>query len=310
MKTTIGLVLGTVMGLACGTAQASTKLGQSATDPLGMALLPVSSMHDMQGGRWTVSVAPGLWTVGGIAPDTCRHSCGSGDYTFPFKINGKLFGLGLKREFSPKWGAGVVFAWSKQGGSVDLGAQDSGLAPASALAGTAGSAGFGGGTFENFGGYVFGAFVTHDFFDNPDGFRLPVSIGPMIAKQSLDFKHTFTNPNNSLAQTESVEWRRTFTGALINVSFDFLFFKNLRVMPGIMGAFGFTSGAESDFDYVVTQAGTSTAYKHSLTASPESGTLYVQFLWRPWNLGTTFNFQPGNEDTRAFTLQWHRSFGS
>lgn len=180
------------------------------------------------------------------------------------------------------------------------------MAPTAANTGTAGGAGFAGGDISNVSGVTTGILVTYDPFENSEGFRLPMSIGPFWASQGFDFNNRFTNPNNGRSQEESVAFRRTFFGLVMNVSADFVVAKDFRLMPGMLYGMGFAD-TDPTIDYVVTQNGAVTTYQNKLfDVRPKFGTPYFQVEYRPWNLiyAMPLMFLVGGGFITATTLQW------
>lgn len=301
-----------------GNSKGSTTLGQAGTDPIGVSLFPVASMHDMAGKKWTFAVAPGIWDIkkivilNGQTPNEALCPAGgcSKSTTFPSGLHGWVLGAALKREVSAHWGYGVLVGIARQTKPMELKSYQSSLMPPEASSGTAGGAGAPGGEFSEVNGNSIAFLVTYDPFTDPDRFRMPVSIGPFFASQGFKFKNAFTNPNNGRAQEESVDFKRSFGGIMANISFDFIFFKSLRVSPGFI--IGMGSGTRSpSYDYVVKQDVSGTkAYRTKLRDTrPEVGALYIELLYRPWGLSLSKPFIPEGGYLEATTVKWTHKWG-
>lgn len=299
MRLTPVLVLTLSLSLAGALdAHAQAKLGEGALNPLGHAMFPVVASVPMVGDNWTLTVAPGLWTseIGSI---DCRY-CSDSLINPPLEFSGYSISVGLRREFSERWGVGLVAGFANSPSRVNLGSYDTGLASNAALAAIPGS-GPVGGTLEDMSGYAIGLLVTRDFHRRADGFRLPVSVGPFYGSSGFKFSHAFTNASSGLAQTEKVDFKNSFAGVMANVSFDFIFFKKLRVAPGMFYSQGFR-GQEIDVDYEITTAGTTRTFPQTTSSSPSTGNIYVKFVWVPWNLVTAAKLVP--EESKAYTVTW------
>jgi hypothetical protein len=89
------------------------------------------------------------------------------------------------------------------------------------------------------------------------------------------------------------------------ISFDFLVFKNIRLMPGILVGQGF-AGQEAKYDYLVQQnGGTTRAYPGTLTGTPGFGAGYFSATYRPWGVGYTVTVAPAVAATHALTWSHH-----
>ncbi|MDE2143238.1 MAG: hypothetical protein KGJ84_12590 [Elusimicrobia bacterium] len=308
MKTLARIFAAAVFAVSMAHADGGgTKLSQAASDPLGSAILPVAGMHDMTGRRWGVAVSPFAWKTDNILSDgsCCTNGGGAvgGNGSLP-SVSGYGGSAAIQYEFSSHWGAQAFFGMAR-GGTVDLGAEVSGLAPTTAFTGSTNGAGFAGGNFSGMDGTVVGAMATWDPYDNPKGFRMPISLGVFEGWQQFNFNHTFVNPNNAtISQDESVKFRRSYPGVVGGISFDFLLFKELRVMPGILVGQGF-AGQEAGYDYVVVQNGVSRSFHHTLTGTPGFGAVYLATNYRPWGIGYTVTFIPNFASTHAITWTHH-----
>ncbi len=280
---------------------ASHQIGEIGAQALGGAMLPVVPMHDMEGDRWILSVAPGYWTVTNISPggDGCPNgSCGRNDGGyFPFSISGLSIAASLKREFTPHWGLSGIAAYEHQLSPVGLGSYTSGLQPNNVS-----GVGSPGGQFFNTNSGAAALMATYDPFTNPQGFRMPISFGPFYGMQGIGFKHDV-----SPTQTESANWRQSYIGVMANLSLDFLLFHDLRVMPGVL-FFGGLTGQKSGYAYVVNQNGAVTNYPGAIPSGSGGFDPYVQLLWRPWNLASTISLLSG---ANVYALTWsHKWVGS
>lgn len=288
----------------------TTKLGQAAGDPMGAGMLPVVSMHDMQGGgRWGVSVSPFMWSTVDISRDgSCCTASGGNSNSFDNLPAMKGYGgaVGVNYEFSPRWGM-VGFAAAAVSGKESLGSNVSGLAPRTAYTGTTSGAGFAGGELSGLGARTFGAMATYDHFADSKRFRMPFSLGMFYAWQTLDFDHSYRNPNDSVAQTDSVRFRRSFPGLAAALSFDFTIAERFRVSPGIFLCQGF-AGQTATYDYKVERNGVTRSFAGELTASPGFGAVYLAGAYKPWGLGYNLVLVPGFARTSGLTFT--KKFGA
>ena len=275
-------------------AQAQQKLGESIGAIGGLGLLAVSSMHDMTGERRRAQIAGGLW----------QTEVPLNNLTESFSASGANLAFAIKKEFSPQFGVGLI-------GSMVISSNDnpitsvSQLAPDTAAAALPGS-GASGGTFSDIYGNAVGVMFTYDPYPNPEGFRLPISLGPMFFWKGFRFEHTFNNPSNgNAAQTESAEVANTNIGIFANVSFDFLAFGTLRIMPGILYAKGFTSDSELDYQYEIDQGGTVSKFDAQLIQGDDFSEFYTALLYVPWNISFTLNFLNKAKTSYSFSYNFN-----
>src|SRR4029077_7951050 len=120
-----------------------------------------------------------------------------------------------------------------------------------------------------------------DHSSDPDAFfHLPFSFGPLWASQDQKFSHN-SFANGAVTQSESADMKRSYPGVFFNISFDFLFWKKLAIMPSFLGFYGFTDSSIS-YDYVVTKNGVTTTYSTSQNgADPFYGNGQVAVMYRP-----------------------------
>lgn len=273
------------------------------------SIVTVMGMHEMEGRRWVVEVAPGLWTHG--IPSNVVNTTQE-----TLSMKGFTAGLALKREFSPHWGVGFLGAVARQSGASTFKGQ-SGLAPPEASPGVPGGAGFAGGQDKDAYADVAALMFTYDPFTDNEGFRMPISFGPMYVSQGLTFEHRFTNPNNGRAQTEKMLVKDSFWGPVGDVSLDFLLFKKLRVMPGLFfGGRVPKKGIDTEdwttkdpnpiYDYTVDQNGTRYRFPRKVPGSNSVGSMHLGVLYRPWNLTFLMYFESG----KTYALKWTRKFGA
>lgn len=277
-------------------ALADCKLAECGFDIGTASAFNVSSMHGMEGGRWIVEAAPGVWSMA-----TGRGGSDPHGYTAGFSV---------KREFSPSWGAGVIASTARQSGSVNI-------TKTSNLLGDNGSfSADPGGTVSGIGGTIVGAMATHDFHPNPESWRLPFSFGALYTWRSVKFNHDYTN---ALGQHEvdSVDFTKASLGLFANVSVDVTIHKDFVIMPGAFLAKGMTnmtSGATFSPDYVVTKNGVTTHYQQSLSITDAAAVLYTSFLYRPMGLSFDWNMTQlllGKNTTASsiYSLKWSKKFG-
>ena len=263
-----------------GAASAGTKLGETLLGVTGDGIMGVESMHDMRGGRWVVMVAPG-YVTGKVGTAISESDT--------FSMKGYSAAFAVKREFTPNWGAGLVGGFTMQSGKASL-SGPSGLAPRGAFPElAAGSNGHPGGEITNMYGNAVAALVTFDPFSNSGGFRLPISAGPLMMWEGFEYRHEFVNASaGNAAQVDTAKVSRSDFGGLLNVSFDFLLFKDWRLMPGI--SVGAATGSNyATFDYVVTRNGALFGrFPQETAMQPMFTTVYATVQYRPWDV--SFNY--------------------
>jgi len=271
--------------------------------------MAVTSMHEMAGDRWVLTIAPGYWAGKISRPATASTV----QQTFPHPVaslSGYTMGLALKREFTAHWGAGIVGAISQQNGQSSALSDVANMAPDAAVTGTPGGAGFAGGNFKGLTGDFFALMLTFDPYSKPEGFRMPISIGPAYIVQSVQYTHTYVNPNNGKTQTEKATVNRNKSALFVNPSLDFLMFRNLRVMPGALFILA-GAGNKVPFDYKVAQAGSAEkTYPTTAKVASASASIYVSFLYRPWNL--SFNYALPVADLAVisqYSFTWTKKWG-
>ena len=314
------LLLGTGKSWACRLSECTSQIGFTS-------LVSVLGMHDMEEGRWVIQAAPGLWNVtGGFQASAGGNNVGVPTRALPpdpylygaeyIKPHGYDGSLAIKREFSPNWGLGLMGSFASENGNSSI-TQGSGLAPDAAYNGTPGGAGFMGGTYSNIFANEVALMATWDPFANPNGFRMPISFGPYVEWSGENFSHSFVNPNNGQAQAESAAVRQTEVGALANISFDFLLFKNLRVMPALL--IGYVPQKNDNYNYVVSQAGAVTSYPWNTVGGGHVSMPYVTMTYRPWDLSVNYvflgdlSFLAGNTDPQMkfsnYSITMTKKFG-
>jgi len=298
------LLLATMLTLSVS-ARAGTKLGETLLGVTGDSVMGVMGMHDMKGGRWVVQVSPGYIT------GKVNTAFGTGEN---FSMKGYSMAFAIKREFTANWGAGLIGGFTKQSGNSTL-STPSGLAPDTAfpevptVPGVRRS-GYSGGTISGMYGNALGVMLTLDPFSNPDGFRMPISVGPMMLWEGIKFRHEFNNPNlGNAAQVDTAEVKRSDLGFFSNISFDFIFFKDFRVMPGI--ALGFAPGKSNyaKYDYNVTRGGVTTAFAHETAMQPMWTSVYASFLYRPWDVNVNYIVMSGADQLKNYSITVGKKFG-
>lgn len=300
--TLLALALASLLPLS---ARAGCRLTDCGFIVAANSALPVIGMHDMVGGRWVLEVAPAFWTM----------KTGTGGQAVDVHPKGFAGSLALQREFSPRWGLGIVAATSRQSGEVTTGQSlvNAIQAASDANAGTVGGAGSAGGTIKNMGGSYVALLATHDFFSDPEGFRLPVSFGVAMVQNRLDYSHEFTNPADGSLQRETMKIDHSGLGAVVNVSADFLVKEKLRVMPGFYLAHGLAYLPAVEYK-VQKNNGAVQTFSRDQTSTQAAPSLYLSFLWRPWNLGFTWNYTEvalgGNVTSNSiYSLHWAKRWG-
>lgn len=267
-------------------ARAGCKLIECTQAYSGDSVMSVSGMHFMEGDKWVVQAAPGYFSSN-------VHELVSTGVDVP--VSGFDGALAVKREFSPHWGAGVGGSFSLQTGGGGLGTQTSGFAPPAAA--TAGDA-LAGGQIKNMYGNAIFAAVTYDPFSSPDGFRLPLSIGPLYMWQGFQFSNTVGN------QTETVNASRSFVGVYANASVDVPLGKGFYVMPGIQFGGSPRSNPLFNYTYTVTKAGTTTNFTGLGDYMSEFfTTIFASVAYRPWDVSINYVFIDGSSGSgRNFSL--------
>jgi len=266
----------------------------------------VMSMHDMEGDRWVFEVSPGYWR--GLAK--LENVVGIGDSSNEENVEPKGFVIAaaIKREFSPHWGMGFMAGGGRQKGGAEIVGFAS-LMPTSALASFTFPTSVGAvggeikGMFSQFTALIF----TFDPFSDPDGFRLPITVGPIWVNQGFDFQNEYTISGQT--QTESLSQRRSWLGGYVNASFDFLLFNNLRVMPGILYGRSFGGETSADYDYIVTNGGTTRTFAGEITSSAIFPTVYLSLMYRPWNLSLNYTLPVADsKDVKVSSLRWSKKW--
>ena len=280
--------------LLAGPASAGCRLLSCGFVVAGNSALPVIGMHDMTGHRLTVEVAPAYWTLrsdtGGQKADLHAHG-----YSGAFAV---------KYEITPAWGVGLVGSFADQSGSSVINAKTSDLLVSADTANRSlapGGAGFGGGTVTNVGGSFIALMGTYDFFHDPDGFRLPLSIGLARVNSRMDFNHDYFV--GATHQVESFHLDDSGMGFVVNISADFLAWdKKLRIMPGFYEAHGLSyfdgfhydvqrnGGQVQQFSGGGSSTGGGGGSSGGESATNDSPALYITVNYRPWDLGATWNY--------------------
>ncbi len=281
--------------LARGLALGGDKPGEAGFNAIGDALVPIVSMHDMKGHQWGISLSPNYWSDNTIEMDNncCAPNGGpinSNGFT-NYSINGYGGALALKMEVTPHWGLQAFGAQEYQSGTYNFGSNSSGFAPQAAYNDTPGGAGLPGGTLSDVHSSAYGLMATYDPFSNDKGFRMPISLGAGDMSQAFNFDNSYINPNNSLPQDETVRFRRSFPVVTGGISFDFLFFNRVRVMPGVFVLQG-SLPQQVAFAYNVDQNGTTYSYTTTEALTHATGEVYTTILYRPLNLAYTFDIIP------------------
>lgn len=280
-------------------ARANCKIGDCVSGVAGDSLFSVMSMHDMEGGRWIFEASPGYVTGKIKGSDIPRES---------LTVKGVTGAFAVKRELSPNWGVGMLGSFVKQSNENTLTTQ-SGLAPGNVATSIPGSA-RAGGTIKDMSSRIIALMLTYDPFSNPDGFRLPLSVGPLYMDQGVEFTHSFSN--SGVAQTEKASISRRDLGLFGNASFDFLVAKDFRIMPGVSvgGAPSFLGASNyAKYDYVVERNGTRTLFPYETSFQSFFATIYVQLLYRPWGLGANAIVMSNSDDIKIYSLKLTKKFG-
>ena len=287
---------------------AGCKLGECLLGVTGDSILGVMSMHDMVGDRWVVQVSPG-YVTGKVG--TAIHPNDT------FDLKGYSSAFAVKREFTPHWGAGLIGGFTMQAGKSTL-SGPSGLAPTTAFpelppgVGGNGSDGHSGGEISQVYGNAVAALVTFDPFSNPDGFRLPISVGPMVLWEGFEFRHAFTNTDvaGNPAQVDTTKGSRSDLGFLANASFDMRFFKDFRFMPGLSVGFAPGKSNYAKYDYVVTRNGVPFGtFAHETAMQPMLTTIYASFLYRPWDVGFNYIIQSYASKLKTYSFTLSKKWG-
>jgi hypothetical protein len=294
-----------VISLASSPAVAGCRLVSCGFIVAGNSALPVISMNEMQGGRWTVEVAPAYWT---LKSDT-------GGQNADIKPKGFAGAFAVKREFSPRWGLAIIGAKAAQQGDTTLSRPTKDLLVSASRANTAIANGAGqrGGTVKDVGGSFYGLVATYDFFGEKDAtFRLPFSFGVSHVTNKLSFETSYANAGTT--QTETFKLDKSGLGALVNLSADFIVWdKKLRVSPGIYINHGLSY--IKDAEYKVTR---SNGFSQTITADESATNVaiasYVALSYRPWDLGFTWNFTQdvaggAVASNSIYSLHWQKRFG-
>ncbi len=282
------------------------------------SLLPVIGMHDMQGDRWIVQVSPGYWMADNVLVTKGQSTLGPQQAESGFR--GYSGALAVKREFSPHWGAGLMGSFAVQQGQRDIGGITMDLAPTNANTSTPGGAGiFPGGTLKGIYGNQVAAVATYDPFS--EGFRLPISFGPYYLWQGYQFTHSFINPNNGAAQTESADVTYHSVGVVANVSADFVLFKKIRIAPALFAAatkLDFSTPLVS-FNYKVTQNGIQKSYSNAEYMMANYAIAYLNLGYLPWSIDFNYvlinGIQTGSNNdpvafkSQVFSLTWTKKWG-
>lgn len=287
------------------TAKAGCKLGECLLGVTGDSIMGVMGMHDMKGGRWVVQASPGYITgkVGSAINPTDT-----------FDLKGYSGAFAVKREFTAHWGFGLVGGFAMQSGKSTL-TGPSGLAPAAAFAempvgGTNGSDGYSGGEISNMYGNSVAALLTWDPFSDPDGFRMPISVGPAMIWEGFEFRHAFTNPNaGNAAQVDTAKVHRSDLGALANVSFDLPPLKDFRLMPGF--TVGVAPGTNyAQYDYTVQRNGaTFGTFRHETAMQPMFVSIYTALAYRPWDIGLNYIISSTANKVKNYSLTLTKKWG-
>jgi len=304
MKIRTILLAGVLAGIGFpSTVWANCKLGDCVSGTAGTAMFSVMSMHDMVGKRWVIEVAPGYFS-GQFGVDQPGHN---------MDVKGWASAFAIKREFTAHWGAGIIGGLASQSGESTITRASGQLAPdlpASMGPGLSGGNSHPGGTFKNIKATLFGLMLTFDPFANPDGFRMPISAGPIWFTQGVDFENIFTNPDNGKAQKDSFTLERKTQGLFANVSFDFLFWDKVRLMPGFTVGGSLSASNFLDFEYVVVQDDVEVGrFAHNTSFQPFFAVIYVSVLYRPLGLSFNYKFISNDQSNKIYALKWTKKFG-
>lgn len=250
----------------------------------------------MRAGRWVVEASPGFWTL------RSGEKTGGGNPNVDISAQGYTGAFSVKREWTDRWGLGLFGSFASQTGEEAIPSNTS-LATIVQLKNLPAGAGGAGGTIRGMNGSVIGLMVTYDFFPNPEGFRMPFSIGPLLVRQGMEFENTAPNPRESLKIDQSD------IGAFWNLSGSFLVMKGkLRITQGVFGAVGGSFIRAVEYK---TGAATTVQDVGSTNAAP---VLYTAFLYRPWGLSFNWNMTELLLGSRVasnsiYSLKWTKKWG-
>jgi hypothetical protein len=276
------------------------KLVECVTSFSGDSLIPVVSMHEMRGDRWIVQASPGYWETSLPEIEVLPTNV---------PMTGLVGSFAVKHEFTQHWGLGVGGSFTQQTSGGDLGTTVSGLEPLTGSNAIPGSGAAGGKLSGIYGNSIF-AMVTWDPFSGPDGFRMPLSLGPLYMWQGFQFSNTFVNAASGKTETDTVNASRRFVGFFANASFDVPLGKKVYVSPGVLFG-GYPGTPLFNYDYVIAQnGGSGGSYSQGDYLGEFFASIYVSALYRPWDLG--FNYVITDQTasgSRSFSITLTKKWG-
>lgn len=232
----------------------------------GAIIAPVATMHNMLGDRFIIELMPAYWTASFDGGDTTGYGGA----------------LALKYEFSAQWGIALLGSY---GSSEEFSATKSilGVQQTDFISGKH--------KLDN--SQTLALALTHDFFPQPDGFRLPVFVGVMSGTAKLSGSEQGTN--DTVTVTNEVTDLNWAFG--ISPEFNVWLF---RFQPAVV---------------IMNSEGSTITWKHqdgrteSKKGSGEfTGGLLLGIKYEPFGLTYTFQSTPGVDNLTihsfVFTKVW------
>ena len=258
----------------------------------------VVGMHEMEGGRWDVKIAPAYIDARSIQ---MQYGGANSNGTASFKAVGAAFSV--QRELSPHWGVGFIGSYtSQQGNGIITGPNgvSSGFLNGQPAAVGTQSGGIISGTHD----YLTAVTVTWDPFSGKDAeFRMPITVGPAYMSRGMNYSNTVGS------ETDSAKITNTGLDVFANISFDILVTKYFRLMPGALMFYG---NNELNYNFAANNNGaiTSKTIATRLGSVPDP-TMYVDLLYRPWNVTLNYSVSPGLAQNKVniYSLTWAHKWG-